>query len=442
MAHSSHTHRMSALAGCVAVLLGVGMAPAQAGSPVGDAAVRAHLATTTLKGFNRAPASVLMPGAVVDAVSIHPRAHRVVRVQAERPGSKVFVTVSSGFSNQHGDFAAVYKPTKAGTWHFRLFLPATGRANRLVSASRSITATQDTTAPGSVTNVNVVQGVGSDLALSWTNPTDADFAGVMIRRTVGPTPPASPTQGVLVTNTASDATSFTDQGLPGSTTFSYALFAFDTAKNKAAGVTRTVTSGAATTAVLTINGSTGPNANDTVNVAEVYDISTGTHAGRTLTIASGTLDYGDGTTPEEFVGDPSTWVPAGHQYAKTGTFNASLTVLDSASKSVSTSIQVHVVAEPTATIGVDPTSVLEKGKDVRFLVTSATPTGTSFTDFDHFSDAGDNFISGAGNPPASFTINFAAAGTYTVTVEGFNDAGGVATASVQVVIVDAPPPTP
>ena len=58
--------------------------------------------------------------------------------------------MSSGFSNQHGDFAAVYKPTKVGTWHFRLFLPATAKATRLVSASRSITATQDTTAPGAV----------------------------------------------------------------------------------------------------------------------------------------------------------------------------------------------------------------------------------------------------------------------------------------------------
>ena len=144
-------------------------------------------------------------------------------------------------------------------------------------------------------------------------------------------------------------------------------------------------------------------------------------------------------TPEQFVADPSTWAPAGHQYATTGTFTASLTVVDSAAKSVSTAIQVHVVAKPTATITVDPTSVLEKGKDVRFLVTSSTPDGTAFTDFDHFSDAFDNFVSGAGGPPASFTINFAAPGTYTVTVEGFNDAGGVATAQVQVVIVDAPP---
>jgi len=438
---------MSAVAGAVAVLLGVGMTPALISSASArPAADGAHRATTALKGFSTAHATVHVGDDVTDKVGVRPRAHRSVKVQARRPGSTVFRTVSQGFSTKEGEFEAVYHPTKAGTWRFRLVLPATVKATKLVSASRVVTATPavplDVTPPGPVTDVNVLQGVGSELALSWTNPTDADFTGVMIRRAVGPTAPASPTQGTLVTNTGAAATSFTDQGLAGSTTYSYALFAFDAAKNKAAGVTRTVASGAATTAVLHINGSTGPNANDTVDTAEVYDISTGTHPGRTLTMVSGTLDYGDGSPVEEFAGDPSTWVPAGHQYATTGTFNASLTVVDSASKSVSTSIAVHVVAAPTATIQVDPTSVLEKGKDVRFLVTSSTPTGTAFTDFDHFSDAGDNFVAGVGKPPASFTINFAVAGTYTVTVEGFNDAGGLASAQVQVVIIDAPPPAP
>ena len=64
---------------------------------------------------------------------------------------------------------------------------------------------------------------------------------------------------------------------------------------------------------------------------------------------------------------------------------ATLTVVDSASKTVSMPLHITVFAAPTATIAVDPASVLEKGKDVRFLVTSATPTGTAFTDFDSFS---------------------------------------------------------
>jgi hypothetical protein len=439
MAHSPRTHRLSGVAGVVAVLLAVGTVPAVASS-AGDATAHGrHLATTKLRGFSKAAAAVVVPQTLTDQVGIRPRDHRLVKVQAQKPGSRTFVTVSSGFSNRRGEFTATYAPKRAGAWHFRLLLPASSRATRLVSPSRLVRTTVDTTPPAPVANATSVQGVGSEVSLSWTNPGDADFAGVMIRRLVGTTAPASPSQGTLVTTTSPSATTFTDQGLAGDTTYSYALFAFDTAQNRAAGVTKTVTSGAATTARLTINGSTGPTAKDTVNQAQSYDISTGTHAGRTLTMVSGTLDYGDGTTPEEFAGDPSTWAPAGHQYADVGTFTATLTVVDSASRSVSTSVQVHVFPQPSATITVDPLSVLEKNKPVTFDVTSLTPATTSFTDFDHFSDAGDNFVSGAGAPPGSFQITFAAPGTYTVTVEAFNDAGGVATAQVQVVIIDAPP---
>jgi PKD domain-containing protein len=437
MAHSARFHRTTAIAGVVAVLLGVGTAPALASHPSADS--RGHLAQTTLQGFKKSATSVVVPAVVVDQVTVRPRAHREIKIQAQKPGSKKFVTVGHTFSDKHGDALVTFAPTKAGSWHFRLLLPATRQATQLVSASRLVKTSVDTLPPGPVADINIAQGVGSELNLTWTNPTDADFAGVMIRRLQGATPPATPSQGTLVTTTDKFATSFSDQGLKGGTTYSYALFAVDGVNNKSVGVTRTAVSGAATTAVLTINGSSGPNANDTVNVSQAYDVSTGTHAGRTLAMVSGTLDYGDGTTPEEFVGDPSTWAPAGHQYATTGTFTASLTVVDSASASVTTTVHVHVVESPTATVTVDPQSVLEKNKPVTFHSSGITPTGTTFTDFDYFSGAGDNFVQGTGGPPASFQITFAVPGTYTVTVEGFNDAGGVATAQVQVVIIDAPP---
>jgi hypothetical protein len=47
-------------------------------------------------------------------------------------------------------------------------------------------------------------------------------------------------------------------------------------------------------------------------------------------------------------------------------------------------------------------------------------------------------VHGAGAPPATFPITFANPGTYTVYVTGDNDAGGLAEASVRVVIVDHP----
>jgi len=346
----SRSQRTSAVAGTLALLLGAGLtatlATSAASAPASPAgASRAfHRATTSIQGFRTAPATVLVKGTVTDRVGVRPRAHRVVRIQARRPGSTVFRTVSSGFSSRTGSFRAVYRPTTVGTWRFRLLLPATATATRAVSRSRAITATKPT-----------------------------------------------------------------------------------------------VPSVAVTTAALSLNGSTGTSAKQTVNLSEAFDI-TGTHAGEGLTLVSGTLDYGDGTPPEEFTGDPASWTPSTHQYAAPGPVTATWTVVDSAAKSVTTSLGIHVFAEPTASVSVVIGDPLEQNKPVQFATTSDTPAGTSFTDFDSFSGAGDNFVAGAGAPPGTFTITFPTPGTYTVTVEGFNDAGGLATGTVDVVIPDLPKP--
>jgi hypothetical protein len=78
--------------------------------------------------------------------------------------------------------------------------------------------------PGLVTNVRAVPN-STSIALSWTNPTSASLTGVMIRRALGSTPPASPTEGTLVTDVATPAMSFTDTALLSGTPYSYALFA-------------------------------------------------------------------------------------------------------------------------------------------------------------------------------------------------------------------------
>jgi hypothetical protein len=337
MVQRSRSHGTSALAGTLVVLLGSGLAAALTTSAASASAARpSHRASTALRGFSTAPATRPVNGTVTDRVVVRPRTHRVVKVQAKRPGSTKFVTVSSEFSNKHGRFSAVLKPTAAGSWRFRLLLPRTATATRLVSPSRTITA---------------------------TNPV--------------------------------------------------------------------------TTAALSLNGSQGATAKQTVGVSQAFDF-TGTHAGTGLSLLSGTLDYGDGTT-EAFHGDPSTWDSEGHRYVDTRTFTAKLTVVDSALQSASTSIDVTVYAEPTATISVRPGSELEQSKPIRFDVTSQTPEGTSFTDFDHYSldSAGtaENFRDGGlADWPGTFSITFPTAGTYTVAFEGSNDAGATATAEVQVVI--------
>jgi hypothetical protein len=92
--------------------------------------------------------------------------------------------------------------------------------------------------------VRATEGEGtttSSVALSWTNPTAADFAGVMIRRAAGATAPASPTAGALVMNTFGSAASFTDTGLAAGTQYSYALFAHDAVPNYATAASKTAT---------------------------------------------------------------------------------------------------------------------------------------------------------------------------------------------------------
>jgi alpha-tubulin suppressor-like RCC1 family protein len=88
----------------------------------------------------------------------------------------------------------------------------------------SNTTTVPTTGP--VTGVTGTPTTTS-IVLSWSNPASASLTGVMIRRALGTTPPATPTSGTLVTDAAKPQTSFTDEALAPATTYSYALFAHD-----------------------------------------------------------------------------------------------------------------------------------------------------------------------------------------------------------------------
>src|ERR1035437_7918162 len=100
-------------------------------------------------------------------------------------------------------------------------------------------------APGPVTSVIAVPA-STSIALSWTNPAGASFTGVMIRRALGATPPATATSGILVVDAAKPATSYTNTGLASGTQYSYALFAHDGTPVYAAAATVTST----TTAIL------------------------------------------------------------------------------------------------------------------------------------------------------------------------------------------------
>jgi|GEM_PF-1376652 len=86
----------------------------------------------------------------------------------------------------------------------------------------------DITAPGAVSNFNLVQSAGGLMSLSWTNPTDPDLAGIkIVRKTSGY--PTSVVDGVVIYT--GSGTSTTDSGLTNNATYYYAAFAYDNTPN-------------------------------------------------------------------------------------------------------------------------------------------------------------------------------------------------------------------
>jgi hypothetical protein len=104
-------------------------------------------------------------------------------------------------------------------------------------------ATAAATPPGNVTGLTATALSATSIKLTWTNPADADFAGVRICRAYGAIAPALPCPGV---NVPKPNTTFTDTtGLVPNTQYSYAVFAYDTVGSPASGATATATTQAA-----------------------------------------------------------------------------------------------------------------------------------------------------------------------------------------------------
>ncbi|MDO8588671.1 MAG: hypothetical protein Q7T82_16710, partial [Armatimonadota bacterium] len=91
----------------------------------------------------------------------------------------------------------------------------------------------DTTPPGNVTGFTATPG-NQQNSLSWTNPTDTDFAGTMIRFRTD-TYPTGPTDGAQCYN--GTGTSTVHSGLTNGTTYYYKAFAYDEAPNYSSGAT-------------------------------------------------------------------------------------------------------------------------------------------------------------------------------------------------------------
>jgi len=116
----------------------------------------------------------------------------------------------------------------------------------------------DTRAPSNVTGLTCTDG-DEEVPLSWTNPINVDFAGVLVLRREGAAPTGTPTDGVayvatdpigdgtvVYVGTGTDGTpgaasTWTDTGRTNGTTYHYKVFAFDEVPNYASGVTGSAT---------------------------------------------------------------------------------------------------------------------------------------------------------------------------------------------------------
>ncbi len=100
---------------------------------------------------------------------------------------------------------------------------------------------EDTAAPSAPSGLSVTAGDGQ-VSLTWTNPTDADFAGVkVIRKTSGY--PASVTDGTEVYS--GTGTGATDTGRTNGEAYYYTVFAYDEVPNYSTGAQATATPQAA-----------------------------------------------------------------------------------------------------------------------------------------------------------------------------------------------------
>jgi len=95
----------------------------------------------------------------------------------------------------------------------------------------------DTTPPGPVTGLTATPGDGQ-VALAWTNPSDADLAGVRVQRNTGAYP-ASQTDGTTVFE--GTGTAHTDTTAVNGTQYFYAVYAYDASGNYAAAAQATAT---------------------------------------------------------------------------------------------------------------------------------------------------------------------------------------------------------
>jgi protocatechuate 3,4-dioxygenase beta subunit len=168
-------------------------------------------------------------------------------------------------------------PTAAG--------PTTTGPNRTGMPSKP---PRDSTPPAPVTKLKMTGNDAHSTSLSWVNPTDPDFAGVLIRRAAGSTAPIAASDGTLVAVLDSRQSTFTDKRLAAASAYSYAVFPRDKSGN--AGLAAALSSATRSTSTATgLRGALTDQQGRAISRArvEVRAASSGEHMAAAITSATG-----------------------------------------------------------------------------------------------------------------------------------------------------------
>ncbi len=124
--------------------------------------------------------------------------------------------------------------TRSTLYHF-IVSSADGYGNAATSVDQIFSTLPDAVPPANVTNFTATPTPALTILLNWVNPSDADFAGVLIKRSFTDYP-VTPADGVIVFDGI--ATSFEDIGITPANynqPIYYTAFAYDAAGNFASG---------------------------------------------------------------------------------------------------------------------------------------------------------------------------------------------------------------
>jgi len=148
--------------------------------------------------------------------------------------SSTTTTTTSNSTKTSSDSSKTISSTSEST-------TSTGTESSTTTTTTTTTSSHETTPPGEISNFNIASYEnGEQLTLTWANPTDADFTGVVIRVS-SVSYPSTVTDGYLLVDirkTAIENDQYVHRFLNNNQVYYYTVFTYDTYRNYSSGVSK------------------------------------------------------------------------------------------------------------------------------------------------------------------------------------------------------------